>query len=114
MTARVVFHIDDCGQWDLLLKNLQNLLRETDARSSRIEVVANAEAVKLYRQAEHPGGADTASELAGAGVRFTACRNALNGLGIEPEELFPFVQIVPSGVAELILRQQEGFAYIRP
>ena len=114
MTIRVVFHIDENAKWELLLNNIRNMIREVNVDSSFIEVVANSEAVKFYRKAENPNGLETAMKLADEGVRFAACRNALNGLRITQEELYPFVHTVPSGVVELAIRQQEGCAYIKP
>ena len=114
MTVRVIFHIDENAKWELLMKNIRNLIREIDAQSSRIEVVANAGAVEYYRKAKNRDEMKTAQKLADEGVHFVACRNALNGLGITRDELFSFVETVSSGVAELAARQQEGFAYIKP
>jgi intracellular sulfur oxidation DsrE/DsrF family protein len=52
--------------------------------------------------------------LSKIGLKRCACRNSLNGLMIKPEEVFEFVQIVPVGVKEIIEKQLDGFAYIKP
>jgi intracellular sulfur oxidation DsrE/DsrF family protein len=52
--------------------------------------------------------------LSQKGVTFAACSNALLSMGLSKEEIFPFVKIVPVGVRELINKQQEGYAYIKP
>ena len=54
------------------------------------------------------------TDLALTGVQFSACNNALNGLGIAKEQLPEYVQIVPSGVLHLIEKQHQGYAYIKP
>lgn len=114
MTVQVVFHIDENAKWNLLLRNIRNLCREYDPKASRIEVVANAEAVKFYASPANVDEAENLRELAGKGVRVAACANALRGMGIAAEKLPPFVEVVPSGVGELIRRQAEGYAYIKP
>lgn len=114
MEIKAVFHIDDNAKWGLLLRNAQNVLKEVGVRDSKLEVVANAGAVEFYTGSADKREAELIRSLAEAGVRFVACRNALNGIGIQDDQLIPFVEIVPSGVLELIARQSEGFAYIKP
>jgi len=42
------------------------------------------------------------------------CRNAIHLYEIPEEELVEERQIVPAGVSELVRRQAQGWAYIRP
>jgi intracellular sulfur oxidation DsrE/DsrF family protein len=114
MGVKAVFHIDDNTRWGLLLRNIQNVTKEVGSENSNLEVVANAGAVEFYTGTPDKRDAELIRDLAGKGVRFIACRNALNGMGIRDDQLIPFVEIVPSGVLELIARQSEGFAYIKP
>jgi intracellular sulfur oxidation DsrE/DsrF family protein len=115
MDARVIFHVDEMGKWNLLLHNVANLLvsyEDTHTAVKTIEVLANSEAVKAYA-----GDGDAFAAMDGLskkGVRFAACSNALRGFNIAKEQLYPFVDIVPAGVRELADRQHEGYAYIKP
>ena len=113
MKLKAVFHIDEMSKWSLLLKNVRNLLQAaTDALL--VEVVANAEAVKFYAMSDKNMQTEELYKLSGEGVRFVACNNALHAFEIDRAQLFAFVQIVPAGVLELIERQTEGYAYIKP
>ena len=47
-------------------------------------------------------------------MRFAACENTLREKGIPKESLLPGVATVPSGAAEVVRRQQDGFGYFRP
>lgn len=114
MTYKVVFHIDESSRWELLLKNVSNLAQHIEFSASEVEVLANAEAVREYRKNSAAPLLDRMDTLAAAGVRFAACSHALSGLGISSEELLPFVQVVPAGVLELVERQADGYAYIKP
>lgn len=114
MPVSVIFHVDECVKWSLLLKNVANLLEAVRPETARIEVLANAEAVKQYVPGEAAPNLQAMRELAGRGVRFAACGNALKGLNIPYEQLAPFVQVVPSGVLELAERQAQNYAYIKP
>lgn len=112
MAFKVIFHIDEPSKWDLLLRNVQNLTKAADPKISEIEVLANAEAAGSY--ASPNSGGKLMKELALAGVRFAACNNALKGMKITREQLPRFVEVVPVGVIELIEKQNQGFAYIKP
>jgi intracellular sulfur oxidation DsrE/DsrF family protein len=114
MTVKVVFHIDENSKWGLLLKNVHNLAQSVELSGNKIEVLANSEAVKFYIETTENSEKVLMKELAFSGIRFTACNNALNSMGIQPKQLMQFVEVVPVGVLELIERQAEGYAYIKP
>ncbi|HHY41379.1 MAG TPA: hypothetical protein GX514_00790, partial [Thermoanaerobacterales bacterium] len=40
--------------------------------------------------------------------------NALAAHGIQKENIIEFVDVVPAGVLELVKKQNEGYAYIKP
>ncbi len=115
MNYKVIFHIDEVMKWHMLLGNVSNLIKALEGHTLSVEVLANAEAVRLYLKSS-----TTADEeqrllnLSKQGVVFAACQNALNGLGIQVSELLDFVVVVPSGVAELTIKQHESYAYIKP
>ena len=47
------------------------------------------------------------------GVKLAACQNSMKRLKVTTEDLFPFTSQVDSGVAELVRRQESGWAYIK-
>ena len=109
---KTIFHVDEVSRWELTLCNVQNLL--SSGEDMTIEVLANAEAVRIFTL---PGQKDTLqgiAELAQNGVTFAVCNHALSAYQIAREELSPFVTVVPVGVLELTRRQAEGYAYIKP
>ncbi len=112
---KVIFHIDELNKWNLLLKNVSNLVDIVDINKFIIEVLANSEAVKAYaldRESEVTIK-DTMEKLKYKGVKFVACNNALNVYDIKKEELIHFVDTVPAGVLELVVKQGEGYSYIK-
>lgn len=48
------------------------------------------------------------------GVEFKQCRNALAGVETTEADLIDGVELVPSGVGELVRLQDDGYAYITP
>lgn len=110
---KVIFHIDELNKWELLLKNVTNLLDMVIQDRIVIEVLANAEAV-LYYDNKHTAGNQILANLHEKGVLFVACNNALMGYKLNPQDIHSFVHIVPAGVYELMIKQSEGYAYIKP
>lgn len=47
------------------------------------------------------------------GAEVVACWTALTGRGIDPSDLRPEVELVPSGVAEVVQLQHDGWSYLR-
>ena len=112
---KVVFHIDELSKWKLLLGNVSNLLKAIDYKKFNIEVLANAEAVKYYDTTQDiDADINSMEDLNNRGIEFVACNNALMANKIEKHNIVSFVDIVPAGVLELVEKQSEGYAYIKP
>lgn len=115
MELKVIVHVDELDKWGLALGNISNLISycTDNGYTYAIEALSNAAAVKelIVQDSKHK---ETINGLAEKGVIFAACRNALKGHEIDLKDIFDFVQVVPAGTAELVIKQYEGFAYIRP
>ena len=110
---KVVFHINELEKWSSLLGNVSNLLADMSNVQIEVEIVANGKAATYY---DSTNDVETdvykLKQLNEQGVKIVGCNNALTGHGITHEELYPFVQVVPAGVSELVKKQNEGYAYI--
>jgi len=114
---KVIFHVNEREKVALALSNVQSLMTYYAQREleHRTVIVLNGQAVlAVVREPEGAPDGAALGELSGQGVRIAACGNALRSFGIEPSQLYPFVRVVPAGVAELAVRQAEGYAYIKP
>ena len=124
---KVIFHLDEPskGRADQVLTNITNLLNDLGDEHVQVELLANGGGVRALTRAtsEQPGQegqadadepAKTIQALAKRGVRFVACQNSLNHLNIPREDLLDMVEVVPAGVSELVIKQSQGWAYIRP
>lgn len=47
------------------------------------------------------------------GVQLTACNNSLKRLNIDPSKLMKEIVVIPSAVVEFIVKQAEGWSYIK-
>ena len=115
---KVLFHVDFLEKWQLALKNVLNMLDYGKKNKVDVEiaVVANWEAVvQLSSKTAKLDLFDEVEKKKGkAPVEFLACGNALKGFGVAAEDLLPFVKVVPAGVVEIAMRQEDGYAYIKP
>lgn len=113
---KVIYHVNEMGKWNTTAGNLDHMLENyhSNGVEYQIEVLANGEAVRGYVKSEAVDLVEKMEQLAGAGVLFAACNNALNSQKIAREELPSFVTVVPAGVVELVDRQAEGYAYLKP
>ena len=121
MEYKVIFHIDENARWQMLLGNVENLLAASESGHMTVEVLANGEAVQKYASSILGNGNDSDQSLTAKmaslhreGVTFAACRNAMRANHLTEHDLHPFVVTVPAGVMELVTRQAQGYAYIKP
>ena len=54
------------------------------------------------------------SEAIGSGVKVVACENTMTNQKIGKDDMLPKIGYVKAGVVEIMQRQQQGYAYIRP
>ncbi len=114
-TYPVLIHVDEMDKWKLSLANCRNLLNALHDSELTIEIVANSEAVQyLIKTPANHENENSLIALSQDKVVIVACNNALKSFGIDPKSLYDFVKVVPSGVAELVMKQHEGYAYLKP
>ena len=107
----VIFHIDEPSKWPVLLSNVQHYQAWLQAQSdnSSVEILINGEAVT---QATSDSDIDLC--LLARNVDIAVCANSLRQRNITQNQLQGGLVVVPSGVVELVKRQRNGFAYIKP
>jgi intracellular sulfur oxidation DsrE/DsrF family protein len=96
------------------LANIQNALNDPRLKGKLdMELVVYSGANILYRK-DHPQYEKQLQDLQKQGVILAMCENTMRMRKIKREELFPFVSYVPTANGELIIRQEDGWAIIRP
>ena len=109
----VVVHLDEEGadKYRAVLRNVGNLLADLGDQA-RVELVAHGPGIGLCLA--DSSLAEDLHDLIGRGVVVAACENTLEMKGIARERLAAGVVTVPSGMGELVRKQQKGWAYVRP
>jgi intracellular sulfur oxidation DsrE/DsrF family protein len=107
----VQLNTSDTLVWHGALKNISNLQTALGA-NTQIELVAHGSGISILIDGKTTQKAKIA-ELAATGVLFKACENTIRERKIDRNTLLPQSGTVPSGVAEVVLKQEAGWAYLK-
>ena len=112
--ARVVLQMSDAdpAKWNLALNNAKNIQTDLGAANVDVELVAYGPGIGMLKADSLV--ANRIDEALGAGVKVVACENTMRGQKLTQADLLGKIGYVPAGVVELMQKQQQGWAYIRP
>ena len=101
----------DTAAWSSTIGNIKNL-QNIWPNNVEVEVVIHGKALGLLVAAK-THLANEVIEMSKKNVQFLACENSMRKYHIEKSELLNIAFSVPSGVAELILKQETGWSYLK-
>lgn len=110
---KVVFQVSDSDpvKWNLALNNMKNL--QVDLQDDvDIELVVYGPGMPMLK-ADSPMAKRIAETLK-TGAKVVACENTMRGMKLVYADMLPDIGYVPAGVVEVMKKQQQGYAYIRP
>ncbi len=112
--SKVVFQVsdNDPAKWNLTLNNVRNVQADLGEDKVIAEVVVYGPGIAML-QLGSPVAQRVADAL-GKNVKVVACENTMKGQKLKYDDMLPKIGFVPAGVVELIQKQGEGYAYIRP
>ena len=113
-STRVVVQVSeaDPARWNLVLNNVKNLQDDLGAKNVAIEIVAYGPGIGMLKF-DAPTNSRV-SEALKNGVAVQACENTMRNQKLAQADMHPGISYVPAGVVQIIKRQQEGWAYLRP
>jgi uncharacterized protein len=103
---------NDSGKWNLALNNAKNLQQAYGADKIDIEIVTYGPGVNMLKLDSTAG--NQVAEAKQAGVVIVACQNTMKNMKLTEADMLPNTSYVPAGVVEIIKKQRDGYAYIRP
>jgi hypothetical protein len=111
---RVVIQVSygDASKWNLALNNARNLQSDLGERNVEIEIVAYGPGIGMLKL-DSPV-ANRIGEAKDAGVKVMACENTMKAQKLVRADMLSGIGYVGAGVVEIMQRQQEGWAYLRP
>jgi hypothetical protein len=102
----------DQAKWNLALNNARNIQTDLGAANVDIEIVAYGPGIGMLKL-DSPV-ANRVDEANAAGVKVIACENTMKGQKLARSDMLGSVGYVNAGVVEIMQRQQQGWAYLRP
>ncbi len=102
---------NDPARWNMILNNMQNLREGVGSEPVEIELVAYGPG--LFMLKANSSVKQRIAEALKSGVKVNACQNTMSGMKLVPADMLPDIGYVPSGVVEVMRKQQQGWAYIR-
>jgi len=111
---KAVLQVSDADpqKWNLTLNNAKNVQDDLDSENVELEIVVYGPGIGMLK-----GDSPVAKRVADAlksGVKVIACENTMKAQKLVYADMLPAIGYVPAGVVELMKKQQEGYAYIRP
>lgn len=98
--------------WNLALNNAKNIQQDMGKENVNIEIVAYGPGINMLKFDSEV--APRLKEASANGVAIRACGNTMKAQKLTEKDLEGSVTIVPAGVIEIINKQREGWAYIKP
>jgi len=110
---RVVF--DLTSRDTLEQKAVLRWLREvgTSSPDAQMEVVMYGKGFELVMPERSAYIAEVKEAVKNPKVSFKVCSIAMRNNSITPSQLLPGVQVVPDGIHELVMKQQDHWGYIK-
>jgi intracellular sulfur oxidation DsrE/DsrF family protein len=102
----------DPAKWEMALINARNVRKAYGDKNVGVEIVAYGPGLKMLRS--DSAVASGLKEAKQNGVKLLACGNTMRMTNTTLEQLDHEVDVVPAGVVEIMERQQDGYAYVRP
>ena len=101
---------DSLSQYSLIgnIKNLKEAMPK-----AQIEVVFHSGGILMIVSDKTKYGKELQDYVENKGVTLVGCQNTMKARKITKEQLLPFAGTVPSGVAEVVLKQEDGWSYLK-
>jgi intracellular sulfur oxidation DsrE/DsrF family protein len=111
---KIVIQVSDAdpAKWNLALNNAKNLQTDLGASNVAIEVVAYGPGIGMLKADSVVG--TRIAEARASGVNVVACENTMRNVKLAKDDMLAGIGYVPAGVVEIMQRQQQGWAYLRP
>jgi len=109
---KIVFQLsdDDHRSQNALTNQLKNLTEGWP--EAQFEVVVHSAGIGYLQKSKSDFSVEITA-LSEKGVLFKACENTLRAKNIPKSDILDIAGFVPMGIAQIVLRQEEGWTYIK-
>lgn len=112
--AKLVVQVSESNPatWNLALNNVKNVQKDLGKDNVEVEIVAYGPGIGMLKADSEV--ANRIGEAVDSGVKVVACENTMRGQKIGKADMNSRVDYVQAGVVQIMQRQQQGYAYLRP
>ncbi|MCP9757291.1 hypothetical protein EGI26_19190 [Lacihabitans sp. CCS-44] len=94
-----------------LINNLKNF--KEGWPKSQVEVVFHGNGIFMVMTEKTTFANELQSFVEKEGIQMVVCENTMKQKKIKKEQLLPFMQTVPMGIGEIVIKQEQGWSYIK-
>ena len=111
---KVVFQVSEADPktWNLALNNMKNVQDSLGKDKVDVELVVYGPGIGMLKAESTVG--NRVNDAVANGVKVVACENTMHAQKLTKDDMLASVGYVPAGVIELMQKQKQGYAYIRP
>ena len=111
---RLLIQISDYNPkvWGLALSNARNVRRDLGPDKVEIEIVVYGPAIRMLEM--DSDWHDRVTQVIDEGIRVIACENTMKSMKLTRNDMLGGVEFVKTGLAHVMKRELEGWAYARP
>jgi len=112
--ARLVIQVsdNDSAKWNLALNNAKNIQKDLGNDNVEMEIVAYGPGINMLKAESEVG--NRIDEAVASGVKVLACQNTMRNQKLVKDDMLSSIAYVPAGVIEIMQKQLQGYAYLRP
>lgn len=103
---------NDPKKWNLALNNMKNVQDALGKDRVDIELVVYGPGIDMLKLESVAGNRVDAAVA--SGIKVVACENTMDAQKLTKADMLKSISYVPAGVIELMRKQQQGYAYLRP
>lgn len=111
---KLVIQVSDADpkKWALALNNAANVQEDLGKENVDVEIVAYGPGLGMLKLDSEVG--ERVKSALDDGVKVVACENTMRKQKLSQGDMLPNLGYAKAGVVELMAKQAEGYAYIRP
>ena len=111
---RLLIQISDYDPrvWGLALANARNVRHDVGPDKVEIEIVVYGPAIRMLEM--DSDWRDRVTQVIDEGIRVIACENTMKSMKLTRDDMLGGVEFVKTGLAHVMKRELEGWAYARP
>jgi intracellular sulfur oxidation DsrE/DsrF family protein len=111
---RLVVQVSDDSPktWNQALNNARNVQTELGKENVDLHIVVYGNGIGMLKLDSEVAG--RVKQAVDGGITVVACENTMKARKLTRADMLPYSGYVKAGIVEIMQRQRDGYAYVRP